>query len=205
MKISKSIYLILIYLMAWMANPVHVLASNKPEQIVKILSDRQMAHQGEQFKIFAEYNTSDGNKTTGLGIKVYYDSSCVTLKSSEFYDSGDSGIISIPLHKQDRDNDDGDERTDYSISIGWLFWTQSWPKDQDIPFNVMTLTFIVNCHSNCQLANFNVTSTSEDINYQFSGFNHQVHVLDTYRSDINKDCWVNLIDAIELLKHLSQE
>jgi hypothetical protein len=184
----------------------NVRASNDtPEQIVRLLTNKDKVYKNEEFQLIAQYDVSDGKKTTGIGIKIYYDSRCFELIDSDCYDTSNSGIISIPLNKKDTKNDDDDVNTDYSVAIGWLTFTQIWPAEYDPPFTMMTLTFRVKSSTTNINSNFNVTATSEDINYRFAGKNCQIQIMDSSIGDINKDGKVNLVDIIKMIQFLSTE
>jgi len=174
--------------------------SDRPVQIVRVLSEKATVRKNEDFQINVQYNVSDSTKTIGIGLQIHYDSSCFELINFECYDIK---IISNPLLKDDEENDDNDDRTDKLFIAAWLDLSKSWPLNKDVPFNLMTLNFRVKLQALRSKSFINVIETSHDHTYDCQLENYELSILDTLLGDINIDGLINLKDIVETINFLS--
>lgn len=87
------------------------------------------------------YNTTDGdNSLTGLGLRLYYDSSKLTF-------AGFSDVFGTPLAidtdpQNDAENGDGDATTDKYLGIAWTDFGGNWP-GSPLPAKLFRATFSI--------------------------------------------------------------
>jgi hypothetical protein len=82
-----------------------------------------------------KYRSNDDN-TTGIGLRVHYNSS--QLIYSKVVEKLETDLIAESV-SPDNDNDDNDESTDRVILLGWASLTGIWPGDEEA--NLATIEF----------------------------------------------------------------
>jgi hypothetical protein len=125
---------------------------------------------GTQETVVLSYNAE--SNTTGLGIKVYYDSSMLTL--SEITDVLQTNLILFPevaYVVADADNEDGNVDTDTFIILAWTSFTSSWP--ESTPADLLTMSFdIAEGATGSSVITF--TKTSGMPGWGFEGQTHEL-------------------------------
>jgi len=175
---------------------------NKPFQIVQILSnddDIIDVKSGDTIEVYATYNVSDGQKVTGIGIQIHYNSNCLDLLNIDnVYPDGEQG------HKQknDSENEDNDPLTDRAIVLAWSsLGGNTWPY-QELPIELIRMTLKVKYVGLLVSTQINVVEISKPGNYAFQGENLQLFINTKEKLDINDDGIFNMIDIIQTLNHV---
>jgi hypothetical protein len=105
------------------------------------ISETTRSEDGSQLTAVVSYTSSAAN-TTGLGLRIHFDSSVVSL--SALSDAlGDDVIFTSNQAVADTADADNNPVTDSFVDAAWASVLGDWP-DQNLPTNLMTLTFDVN-------------------------------------------------------------
>ena len=105
------------------------------------ISETTRSEDGSQLTAVVSY-TSSAADTTGLGLRIHFDSSVVSL--SALSDAlGDDVIFTSNQAVADTGDADNNPVTDSFVDAAWASVLGDWP-DQNLPTNLMTLTFDVN-------------------------------------------------------------
>jgi hypothetical protein len=201
MLLKKSLLIIILFTTFIISGPKNNDAWGNEDrfQTIRLLSNRTSLKINEQFQIIAQYDVTNGNKTTAIGFKIFYNSQYFELLHTEYYDIE---LFQTPEEIEDYHDDDDDIATNTYISIGWLSPSKIWPYDKTPPFNALTLTMKVKDNSESKMTHFNAIITNFDINHEPRVNNLQIPVYNSFISDINNDGKTNMIDAIQLFQHL---
>ena len=134
------------------------------------VSESTKAEDGTQAIIKVSYNGDDAT-TTGLGLRIHFDSSSLTLSDVSGLLTTD--IITMPTTSTSADTDDfdGDAVTDSYIVANWASLFGSWPNS--VPADLMTLTFDIADDASGSSA-INLTSSSNAAGFAFDGQSHDV-------------------------------
>lgn len=130
-------------------------------QVISISSNNTNYFPGESFRASILYETTDRGLATGIGIRVHYDSSQLSVDStSNILRLGKVGIQT----SQDTADYDNDPATDYFINAAWADANGAWPEYGDQPLRLIDLT--VTTLDQYVGSSINVTLSSVDVNYE---------------------------------------
>jgi hypothetical protein len=139
------------------------------------VSSSEKSEDGTQETVVVTYNADAGN--TGLGLRIHFDSSAVSVASLDNVLAGTVFANSTPT--ADTDNKDNDASTDSYIDMAWASLFGGWPGTT--PANLATVTFdILEGASGSTAINF--SSSSNASGFTFSG-QDQVVVLSSGSGD----------------------
>jgi hypothetical protein len=132
----------------------------------QIVYDGCIAWNGDTGTAVVRYISNEAG-TTGLGIRVHYDSASITLIAVDDVLQekivNAAGVGDIEL---DKDNDDDDDNTDKVISFSWAdFIAATWPGMKNADLVTLTFNKIENGDGNYYL---NFTSISTAAGFQFN-------------------------------------
>ncbi|MCS5595412.1 MAG: cadherin repeat domain-containing protein, partial [Porticoccaceae bacterium] len=101
-------------------------------------SDATISEDGSQLTVVVSYGSQD-DTTTGLGLRIHYDSTALTLVNTAGVLTADN--ISAPqlTPYSDSGNDDGDATTDSYVTSNWASLFGNWPGDSNA--DLVTLIF----------------------------------------------------------------
>ena len=146
--------------------------ANANEQIVYVSGEPAAAY-GDGNELTISYDATNPN-TVGLGLRVHYDSSKITI--TEFNDFFTQDSISGPSLDPIADNDDYDnnDETDAYFVANWASLFAGWPGT--VPANLVTIKFTVQTPNTTVLENdqtpINFSYTSNASGYQFVAQNY---------------------------------
>jgi hypothetical protein len=137
-------------------------------------------------EITVSYNAA--NTVTGLGLKVHYDSSVLTLSEiTDFLTDADSGaqfVIEPTVEdaEVDTDNADNNEDTDMFVNMSWaVFGGSTWPNN-GLPADLLTMTFdISEGATENTVIGFSATSTGAG--YVFDGQDQDLTLVEVNEDD----------------------
>ena len=133
-------------------------------QIVSFSIDTTHYYPSESFEFAVVYESSDRGLATGMGIRVHFNSSQISIDS--IAKSLRSGKVGIQI-KQDSADYDNDPATDYYVNAGWADVNGAWPESVGQPAELLHLNATTSADfSGTQL---NLTIASTDANYVASG------------------------------------
>ena len=142
------------------------LSALSEEQIVSISAESDRFYASEKFNAIVSYETSDKGLATGIGIRIHFDSSQLSIDSvGSILRQGKVGT----QIKQDSDDFDDDPSTDKYLNAGWADVNGSWPELSSQPLELLTLNVITSEDFNG--SEFNITISSTDVNYAASAGN----------------------------------
>lgn len=140
---------------------------------------------GLQETVVVSY-TSEDESTTGLGLRVHFDSSKIDVKE-EITNIDTNSLIGSGAVESDSFDLDNDNTTDKYIIIAWGSLNGSWPGS--VPIDLATITFnITEGASGTSAINFSYSSNAAG--YDFFGQNHEVVITeesDTTESKLTID------------------
>jgi len=136
------------------------------EQSVSLSSDLQGIYPGEVVTVSLLYNTSDMTQTSGLGIRVFYDSSQLKVQPTSSYFS--DGKIAHAIQEDIRDLDD-DPSTNVFINISWASISGKWPSFPVTDLSLAELVFVPTKTFNGSTVR--VEQSSNAVGYRFVGDN----------------------------------
>lgn len=145
---------------------------NANEQIVYV-SEQPVAAYGDGNQLTISYDATNPN-TVGLGLRVHYDSSKITI--TEFTDFFTKDSISSPSLNPIADDNDYDENpeTDAFFVANWASLFAAWPGE--VPVTLVSLTYTVQTPNTSDLENdqtpINFTKTSSASGYEFVAQNY---------------------------------
>jgi len=146
--------------------------ANANEQILYV-SGEPVAAYGDGNELTISYDATNPN-TVGLGLRVHYDSSKITI--TEFNDFFTQDSISGPSLDPIADNFDYDnnDETDAYFVANWASLFAGWPGS--VPANLVTIKFTVQTPNSTVLENdqtpINFSYTSKASGYQFVAQNY---------------------------------
>jgi hypothetical protein len=133
------------------------------------VSSSTKSEDGTQETIVISYNAED-TTTTGLGIRVHFDSSAININGiSDIFQNGLLSASSDP--DADDDNRDGDTNTDQFVTFAWVSMFSSWPNSA--PVDLATITFDVDEDATGTSA-INFTASSNASGFDFDGQTHNL-------------------------------
>ena len=135
------------------------------------VSSSTKSEDGTQETIVISYNADD-TTTTGLGLRIHFDSSQLSVANLEGVLSQDN-IFANDNAQADTDNSDNDASTDMYIDMAWASLFGQWPGSA--PTDLATLTFdIAEGASGSSAINF--TASSNASGYTFAGQAHNIAI-----------------------------
>ena len=133
------------------------------EQRVFIVGDVVRVNDDGEAQVVVGY--SGGDSTTGLGLRVHYNSSALTFVSPSDVLAKDSFIVPTVPKPDTDDNFDGDVLTDVYVDASWASLFGGWPGSSAI--ELMTLTFEVNDPDNFDSSQINFSASSSAAGHDF--------------------------------------
>ena len=125
---------------------------------------------GSQETITITYNAEDAT-TTGLGLRVYFDSS--TLSSPDISNIFSSELIARGEIIFDSENLDSDASTDQYINFAWASLFGEWPGSA--PIVLANITFDI-AEGTLGTSAINFTTSSNPAGFEFDGQNHELAI-----------------------------
>ena len=136
------------------------------EQMVWITSDSDRFYASEIFSVIVSYETLDKGLATGLGIRIHFDSSQLSIESiASMFRHGKVGT----QIKQDSDDFDNDPLTDKYLNAAWADVEGMWPESDVQPLTLLTLN--VGTAEDFKGSQLNITISSADARYAASADN----------------------------------
>jgi len=156
-----SFNIISVLLLAILAFPG--LASAK-SQVISFSTDTTHYYPSEEMQISVMYEASDKGLATGVGVRVHFDSSQVTIGSiSETLRLGKVGV----QIKSDSEDYDEDPLTDQYINAAWASVDGGWPRSVAQPAQLLQI--LATTSDEFSGTQMNITIASTDVNYVSSG------------------------------------
>jgi hypothetical protein len=118
------------------------------------------------------YN-SDDSTLTGLGLRIHFDSSALSLSDISDVLSSDLFIPPTTTATADTEDFDNDASTDSYVLASWTSLFGSWPNS--VPADLMTLTFDIADDASGS-STINLTSSSNAAGFAFDGQSHEVAI-----------------------------
>jgi hypothetical protein len=158
------------------------LDANSPSQldaqIISVLGN-PVALVGKSTPIDIGYDVSNGNnQTTGLGLRVHYDSSVLQVNDVTDVLSQDL-IVGATGPLPDTENFDNDFSTDVFYSLGWASLFGNWP-NQQLATKLMTFNMQVKDLVDVEVTRstaINFSSTATAAGYEFSSNSYDLELL----------------------------
>ena len=139
------------------------LASAK-SQVISFSTDTTHYYPSEKMQISVIYEASDKGLATGVGVRVHFDSSQVTMGSiSETLHLGKVGV----QIKSDSEDYDDDPLTDQYINAAWASVDGAWPGSVAQPASLLQI--LATTSDEFSGTQMNITIASTDVNYVSSG------------------------------------
>jgi hypothetical protein len=146
------------------------------------VSSSTKSEDGTQETIVISYNADD-TTTTGLGLRIHFDSSQLSLTTLDGVLSQDN-IFANSTAQADADNYDNDASTDMYVDMAWASLFGQWPGSA--PTDLATLTFdIAEGASGSSAINF--TASSNASGYTFGGQTHNIAISNESDTDNQED------------------
>lgn len=115
----------------------HVNAFAASQSVTGSLSIQEIAD-GDQVTISVTYQATDDSLTTGLGLRLHFD-------SSKLSDAAVADLLTVDKigaqFLDDVSDFDNDESTDKFYSSNWASFSGSWPTGKEFPVTLYSLTF----------------------------------------------------------------
>jgi hypothetical protein len=134
------------------------------EQSVSLVSDLEGIYPGEVVTVSLLYNISDVTQTSGLGLRVFYDSSQLEIQQNSTYFL--DGKIAHAIQEDIRDLDD-DPSTNVFINISWASISGQWPSFLVTDLSLAELVFVTTKTFNG--STLRVKQSSNAVGYRFVG------------------------------------
>jgi len=147
---------------------VRVLSEDEKFQIITTEPEAPKAIIGQTMSFELKYTTSDNNNaTTGIGIRIHFNSEIINIDSSGIQDLFETGKAGTPLIKTE-DVDDGNPETDKILTMFWSAgFNSNWP-NVDLPATLCKLTFNVNAQrTRGEETTINIMGTTTATGYKF--------------------------------------
>jgi hypothetical protein len=139
------------------------LASEKI-QVISFSTDTTHYFPSEEMQISVMYEASDKGLATGIGVRVHFDSSQVSIDSiSETLRLGKVGV----QVKSDSEDYDDDPLTDQYINAAWASVNGGWPGSVAQPAPLLQI--LATTSDELSGTQMNITIASTDVNYISSG------------------------------------
>jgi len=135
------------------------------------VSSSTKSEDGTQESLVISYNADDAT-TTGLGVRIHFDSTKLSVASLENVLSQDNIFANAEPTADDNDFD-GDLSTDSYVDIAWASLFGVWPGSA--PTDLATLTFDIAQDASGSSA-INITASSNASGFSFDGQSHDVAI-----------------------------
>ena len=135
----------------------------------QIVSLSPAAVKGETVAITILYDVSGAaGKTTGIGIRIHYDSHVFSL--AVFEELYGDGLIGADLVAQNDVKDlDDDPSTDKYLVVAWMGVQGDWPSFLPLPLTLGKVSLKIKPEAATTVTQVNVTSAGNASGYQFQG------------------------------------
>ena len=133
------------------------------------VSDSTKSADGSQATLVLTYNADDST-TTGLGLRVHFDSSALSVASLTDVLSN-SNLYANSTSTADSSDLDNDATTDMYVDMGWAALFGNWPGA--VPQNLATVTFDIAEGATGSSA-INLSASSNAAGFTFAGQSHDV-------------------------------
>ena len=135
------------------------------QSVTTSISSKEIAD-GNQVTITVNYQATDDDLTTGLGLRLHFDSS--KLADLEVIGLLSSDLIGAQF-QDDTSDFDNDPSTDRFYNASWASFNGQWPSGEEFPVGLYSISFAaVETFSDTQL---NFTLSSGAVNYEFESEN----------------------------------
>lgn len=134
------------------------------EQVVTLDSSLQNLYSGESFDLAVNYSVTNQASVSGLGIKVFFDSSVLSL-SPIINVFGEGKIAQAIQH--DKDDLDNDPMTDTYVNISWMSFSGQWPMQMPEMLELTRLNFTTS--DDFKGTSIHVDKSSNAAGYEFVG------------------------------------
>ncbi|MDA8944059.1 cadherin repeat domain-containing protein, partial [Porticoccaceae bacterium] len=135
------------------------------------VSSSTKSDDGTQETIVISYNADDST-TTGLGIRVYFDSSAIDI--NEVSNILPNDLIASTSYADDDSDLDSDPSTDQYITWAWASMSATWPGTEG-PVDLGTITFNINVNAT-GISAINFTASSSMLGFDFAGQTHNLAI-----------------------------
>jgi len=137
-------------------------------QSVSLSPESVVAFSNESVAIKIDYDVIDGNKTTGIGIRIHYNSKVIdNITLSDVYGEGMIGQHYSP--QADDKNLDGDLATDKFIIVAWAGITGNWPVILGLPGTLATMNVKIKSDAPNGETKINVSASAVAAGCAFEG------------------------------------
>jgi hypothetical protein len=136
------------------------------------VSSSTKSEDGSQETIVISYNADDST-TTGLGIRVHFDSSVIALADISIILTNDFFAESMQLDTDDFDND---ASTDSYIDMTWLSLFGIWPGTTPVNLASVTFDVFVTLEDDPDSTAINFSSLSTAAGFTFAGQTHNLAI-----------------------------
>jgi hypothetical protein len=167
-----------------------------PEQVVSV-SGTPKAMAGSDVAVTVSY-VADDAATTGLGLRVHYDSSALTFVDFSSVLTTDN-ISSSDAASDDTDNFDGNSATDKFVSANWASLFGNWPGA--LTADLLTVNFTAADDETLTSTLVTFSATSTPAGFRFVGNPYEIPFIAgswDFDSDGNADA---LTDGLMLLRY----
>ena len=113
---------------------------------------------GDSVTLTVSYQSTDSALTTGLGLRVHFDSS--KLLPGDVADLLATGLVGDAQFQDDSSDLDNDSSTDKFLNTGWFDFGGSWPNGVDLPVNLYSLPFTAQSGFTATTVNFSKSSNA---------------------------------------------
>lgn len=135
-------------------------------QSIALAPESVVAFTNETVALDIQYDVIDGNKTTGIGIRIHYNSKFIdSITLSDIYGEGMVGQHYSP--QADVTNLDGDVTTDKFIIIAWAGITGGWPVFLSTPGSLAKLNVKIKSDAPNAETKINVSASAAAAGYEF--------------------------------------
>jgi len=142
-------------------------SASAKEQHIKLSPESTVAFANETVAVNVLYDANGGNKTTGIGIRIHFDSKFVeNLTLSDVYGEGMIGQHYDP--QNDEKDLDGDPSTDKFIVVAWAGVTGNWPVFLSMPGSLAVLNIKLKKEAPNAETLINVSASAVAAGYKFS-------------------------------------
>jgi len=151
------------------------------EQLISV-SGSPSAQAGEQVSLAVNYN-ADSNELPGLGLRIHYDSSMLSVE-------GMTGVLDQDLiytdttSQSDSEDLDGNASTDAYVTVAWASLNGDWP-NTELPDELLNVLFNVSSDASGSAA-VGFSATSTPVGYDFSGVDYDLQIIDSPLSIMHK-------------------
>lgn len=126
-----------------------------------------------QYQANVYYRSSDGRKTTGLGIRVHYQDSIIRVTSTSDVLANSTGL----QDQVDQTNYDQDIGTNRFLNAAWFDLNGNWPSISDAEVRLFSINFELRNPQNSEQVLFNLSSVSTASGYELSATNYRSNLV----------------------------